>query len=121
MPARFCVASWDHSPADVGAVRRPFEMTDIARGTIVVASRDQVASDLAGETVLLSMKTARYYGLADVGARIWALVHDPISVSAIVETIMREYDVDPERCEADVVRFLEDLASQGLIEVRGGP
>ena len=96
-------------------------MPTITRGTIVVASPDQVASDLAGETVLLGMKTARYYGLADVGARIWALLRDPVSVSSICETIAREYDVAPERCEQDVLRFLEELADNGLIEVRGGP
>ena len=95
-------------------------MTNINRDTIVVFGRDQVASDLAGETVLLSLKTARYYGLADVGARIWALVQEPIPVSAICETIAREYDVAPERCEADVLHFLEELSSQGLIEVQGG-
>jgi len=89
--------------------------------TIVVASRSQVSSDLAGETVLLSMKTARYYGLADVGARIWSLLREPVSVAVICETIGREYDVAPERCEADVVRFLEDLAAHGLVEVAGGP
>lgn len=96
-------------------------MPTIGRNAIVVASPDQVASDLAGETVLLGMKTAKYYGLADVGARIWTLLRDPVSVSSICETIGREYDVAPERCEADVVRFLEDLANNGLIEVRGGP
>jgi hypothetical protein len=96
-------------------------MPDITRNTIVVASREQVASDLAGETVLLGLRTARYYGLADVGARIWELLRDPITVSAISETIAREYEVAPERCEADVLRFLEDLAEQELIEVRGGP
>ena len=95
-------------------------MPPIEPGTVVVASRDQVGSDLAGETVLLSMKTARYYGLADVGARIWSLVQDPISVSAICETISREYDVSPAQCHADVVPFLEQLDTHGLIEVRGG-
>ena len=96
-------------------------MTAITRSSIVVASRDQVASDLGGETVLLGLRTARYYGLADVGARIWELVREPISVSAISETIAREYEVSLERCEADVLRFLEELAEQELIEVRGGP
>jgi hypothetical protein len=95
-------------------------MTAIKPGTVVVASQDQVGSDLAGETVLLSMKTARYYGLADVGARIWSLVQSPVSVSEICRVIEREYDVAPDKCEADVVRFLEDLATHELIEVRSG-
>jgi len=95
-------------------------MPAITLSSIVVASRDQVASDLGGETVLLGLRTARYYGLADVGARIWELLREPISVSNVCETIAREYDVMPERCKADVLRFLEDLAEQELIEVRGG-
>jgi hypothetical protein len=96
-------------------------MTAITRTSIVVASRDQVGSDLGGETVLLGLKSARYYGLADVGARIWELLEAPIAVSKICETICREYDVAPDRCEADVIRFLDDLAENELVEVRGGP
>jgi hypothetical protein len=95
-------------------------MVDWSPNTIVVASNDQVSSDLAGETVLLSMKTAHYYGLADVGARIWSMVREPMSVSAICDSIAREYDVSPDRCQADVVRFLQELAQHGLVEVRGG-
>lgn len=96
-------------------------MTVITRTTIVVASRDQVGSDLGGETVLLGLKNAHYYGLANVGARIWGMLQQPVSASMICETIASEYDVAPDRCEADVTRFLEDLADHGLIEVHGGP
>ena len=95
-------------------------MSDWSPSTIVVASSDQVSSDMAGETVLLSMKTAHYYGLADVGARIWSLVREPVSVAAICDTIGREYDVSPDRCQADVLRFLQELAQHGLVEVNGG-
>lgn len=96
-------------------------MPAIEPRSVVVASRDQVGSDLAGETVLLSMKTARYYGLADVGARIWSLLQNPVSVSEISDVIAREYEVSREQCEADVMRFLEELVAHGLIEVRSGP
>jgi hypothetical protein len=94
-------------------------MTAITRNSVVVASRDQVASDLAGETVLLGLRTARYYGLQDVGARIWSLIQEPTKVSSIVATIATEYEVTPEQCEADVLKFLEDLATNGLAEVDG--
>ena len=95
-------------------------MPTISRGAMVVASPDQVASDLAGETVLLSMKTARYYGLADVGARIWSLLQSPVTVSEICRVVRSEYDVAPDTCQTDVGRFLEELATHELIEVRGG-
>ena len=86
----------------------------------VVASQDQVSSDLAGETVLLSMTTAHYYGFEGVGSRIWELVSEPIIVSDVCAAIAKEYEVAPERCEADVLDFLHTLADKGLIEVRGG-
>jgi hypothetical protein len=93
---------------------------DIRRDSIVVASPDQVSSDLAGETVLLSMASARYYGLEGIGSRIWELVGTPTRVADVCDAITAEYDVTPERCEADVLAFLRDLAAKELIEVRVG-
>ena len=96
----------------------PRDRRDITLETVVVASPDQVSSDLAGETVLLSMTSAQYYGLDGIGSRIWELVSTPVSVSEVCATIVGEYDVTPERCEADVLRFLGELALRKLIEVR---
>jgi len=98
----------------------PGENSEISRASIVVATKDQVSSDLAGETVVLSMQSAMYYGLDQVGSRVWELVREPIRVSDILDAIMNEYDVEPEQCEADVRAFLGELAAKGLIEVRDG-
>jgi hypothetical protein len=92
----------------------------LSTSSIVAASKDQVSSDLAGETILLSMQTAMYYGLDEVASRIWELVRAPIRVSEIRDAIAGEYDVDLERCEADVLKFLRELAAKGLIEVSAG-
>lgn len=94
--------------------------SEISTDSIVVATKDQVSSDLAGETVLLSMQSAMYYGLDEVASRIWELVREPTRVSEVRDAITREYDVDPERCEADVLAFLRELADKGLIEVADG-
>jgi len=96
----------------------PSDEREISTSSIVVASKDQVSSDLAGETVLLSMQSAMYYGLDQVGSRIWELVREPIRVSDLRDAIMREYDVEAESCEADVLAFLRELVANGLIEVR---
>lgn len=94
--------------------------TALSVHSTVVASPDQVSSDLAGETVLLSMTDAKYYGFSGVGSRIWELVQQPVMVSAVCAVITEEYDVSRELCEDDVLRFLRDLAARGLLEVRGG-
>jgi len=98
----------------------PEDNREISTSSIVVAAKDQVSSDLAGETVLLNMQSAMYYGLDQVGSRIWELVREPIRVSDLRDAITNEYDVEPERCEADVLGFLRELALKGLIEVRDG-
>ena len=93
---------------------------DISVTSIVAATRDQVSSDVGGETILLSMESAMYYGLDSVGARIWELLREPVRVSEIRDVIATEYDVEIERCESDVLAFLKELAAKGLIEVSGG-
>ena len=93
----------------------------ITATSVVVASKDQVSSDLAGETILLSLQTAKYYGLDQVGARVWELMQEPIRVAEICGAIGREYDVDPDQCEQDVIALLRELDAQELIEITNGP
>ena len=92
----------------------------ITLDSIVVASKDQVASDLAGEVILLSLTTAMYYGLNQVGARVWELVREPARVADVRDVIAREYDVEVQQAERDLLELLRQLAGAGLIEVRDG-
>ena len=85
---------------------------------LVCASDRQVSSDLTGETVLLSLDTARYFGLPGVGARIWHLLQAPVQISEVCSVIADEYEVNPRQCEADTLGFLRQLLAKGLIEVR---
>jgi hypothetical protein len=90
----------------------------ISNQSIVVAAKDQVSCDLAGEAAILNIKNGVYYGLDPVGARIWNLLQEPCAVADIQNTITGEYDVEPERCARDLVGLLEKLLAEGLIEVK---
>ncbi len=89
--------------------------------SVVVAAKDLLSCDLAGEAAILNTKSGVYYGLDPVGARIWNLIQQPRRVDEVRETLVGEYDVEPERCESDLVVLLEKLLAEGLIEVREGP
>jgi hypothetical protein len=89
----------------------------ISNSAIVVATKEQVSSDLAGEAVILNLKNGMYYGLDAIGSRIWAMLQTPQSVAALREAIVAEYDVDAERCERDLLALLNNLAAAQLIEV----
>src|SRR4051812_27785168 len=92
-------------------------MTMLADDDIVTRHPDQVSADLNGEAVVLTLPAGVYYGMNNVGARVWELVREPRRVSVICEVIVSEFAVDPSACHADVVSFLEHLRAEGLIDV----
>lgn len=67
--------------------------------------------------MVLDLDVGTYYGMNEVGARIWALIEEPVPISSVVSQIMEEFDVEHDRCEASVLRFLERLAGEDLIRV----
>ena len=90
----------------------------VSGSSTVVAAKDQVSSDLGGEVAILDLKAGMYYGLDAVGARIWSLIEEPRTVNEIRDILLKEYDVEPERCERDLLALLRRLADEGLVEVR---
>jgi len=90
----------------------------VSEDSIVVAATDQVSSDLGGEVAILELTSGVYYGLNEVGARVWELVQEPVAVSEVRAAIVEEYEVEPARAERDVLALLHRLAHEGLIEVR---
>jgi hypothetical protein len=86
--------------------------------SVVVASTDQVSCPLGEESAILNLKNSVYYGLDPVGARVWTLLKEAKSVSALRDTLLEEYDVEAERCERDLLELLEKMRGEGLIEVQ---
>ena len=85
---------------------------------MVVVSQDQVSCDLSGESAILNLKAGIYYGLNEVGTRIWKLIQEPRRVGEIRDAILEDYEVEPDRCEADILSLLQELLDNGLIEVK---
>jgi hypothetical protein len=86
----------------------------------VVVAGDQVSSDLGGEVAILHLNAGVYYGLEAVGARIWSLIQEPRTVEEIRDILASEYEVEPDRCESDLIALLQRLADEGLIEAKDG-
>jgi len=107
------VAYLCHGEDGVSVVKRALSVS-----SIVVATKDQVSSDLAGEVAILHLNAGTYYGLDAMGARIWGLIQKPRTVGEIREVLVSEYEVEPARCESDLIALLQRLADEELIEVR---
>jgi hypothetical protein len=87
----------------------------ITPSSIVVASKDQISCDLAGEAAILDLKNGIYFGLDEVGATVWSLLAQPRKVGEIQDALLERFDVDAERCGRDLLGLLDDLMSRGLI------
>ena len=85
----------------------------------VLQSKDQLSCDLAGEAALLNMKTGLYYCLNPMGAWIWNLIQQPKTLQELRDSLLKEYEVEPSRCESDLLSLIEQLEAEGLIEVKG--
>ena len=91
---------------------------NLTQSTTIVAASDQVSSELAGESVILNVKTGLYFGLNQVGASIWDKIQSPKTVEELCNAITDEYDVAPDLCMTDVQDLLREMMAADLIEVR---
>jgi Coenzyme PQQ synthesis protein D (PqqD) len=85
--------------------------------SIVRRIADQVSCDMAGEAIVLNLKSGVYFGMEQVAGLIWNLIEKPRTVGEIRDAIMKEYEVDSNTCEQDLKSFLDRLQAAGLIEI----
>jgi hypothetical protein len=91
----------------------------ISLKTTFVRRANLVETEIDGEVVMMSLERGNCYGLDNSAARIWKLLESPMSVAALLETLTREYAVEAENCQAEVLGFLEQLQAENLIEIVG--
>jgi hypothetical protein len=76
-----------------------------------------VVSTMHGtRTVLLDSRSGHYFGLDEVGSRIWNLAEAGFDPPTIAEKLAQEYDAPPERLQQDVVDFINGLRDSRLLE-----
>ena len=78
---------------------------------------DVLFRDLGGEAVVLNLKTGKYYGLDEVGTRMWALLTQHGQVAPAYQALLDEYDVTAEQLRPDFFHFIDELAAHGLLNV----
>ncbi|MFB2896974.1 PqqD family protein [Aerosakkonemataceae cyanobacterium BLCC-F50] len=83
----------------------------------VSVPEDVLIRELDGESVILNLKSERYFGLDEVGTRMWEVLSTSETIAAAYQTLLSEYDVVPEQLETDLSNLLQQLVEHGLINV----
>jgi hypothetical protein len=78
---------------------------------------DVLISNVENESVLLNLKTERYFGLDEIGTRFFSFLTSSNDIQTAYEALLEEYDVEPEVLRHDLIELLETLSAQGLITV----
>lgn len=76
--------------------------------------------ELDGESVLLNLQSERYFGLDEVGTRMWVALSRSESIQTAYEDLLSEYDVDAKLLHQDLESLIDKLVEHGLVEVSSG-
>jgi hypothetical protein len=92
-------------------------LKDIRDDAVVSHAAGMVAADLDRKKVMMSIESGKYYGLDEIGTRIWELIEKQHTVRELVLELVKEYEVDDVTCRRDLLAFLNKLYDQGLIDI----
>ena len=84
--------------------------------TLYVVSDGQITSQLGDESIILELNEGIYYGLDQIGTRVWELLQAPRSIRQICEAIRQDYDVSTDACIEAVAALVADLEARTLVK-----
>ena len=90
---------------------------DITLDSTIQRKIDVLTSDLDGEKVMMSIEKGEYYGLGKTGTFIWDNIENPIKIKDIIDLITENYNINKNKCFADIAPFIMDLIEKELIVV----
>ena len=81
----------------------------------VTLSPEALSQEVSGETVILDLQSEAYFGLNEVGTRIWQLMQEHDKLQTVFDIMVEEFDVVPEQLELDIRNFCDELVKSGLV------
>jgi hypothetical protein len=69
------------------------------------------------EVIILGLETDQYYSLNAVGARLWQLLEQDLTLQEMHAVLLVEYEVAPDVLWEDLTRLIEALAAEHLIAI----
>lgn len=86
---------------------------------IGVAVPEQVlVRQLDDEIVILDLASESYFGLDEVGTAMWNEVTAVESIEHAYQSLLEQFDVEPETLRTDLQALLQQLIEKKLLEVR---
>jgi len=92
-------------------------MQDLSTDTQLKQNPSICSREFDGETVMMNESLENYFGLDEIGTRIWQLLKEQLSLTELCQKLTEEYDVEPKQCLADITPFIEELLKDNMLVV----
>lgn len=73
--------------------------------------------EIGGEGVILDLATSTYFGLDEVGVRLWQLLQTNPNLQGACDALLSEYEVESAQLEQDLLKLVTQLCEAGLAKV----
>ena len=80
-------------------------------------STEALSQEVNGETVILDLKSESYFGLDEVGTRIWQLLQEHGDVQKTFDVMLDEFDVEEDQLKNDMGALLDEMLEKGLLHI----
>jgi hypothetical protein len=78
---------------------------------------DVLDTEIDKETVMMDINKGRYFRLNEMGTRIWTELAQPVVIGDLCDRLTAEFNAPPEQCREEVLDFLGNLLSRGMLQI----
>ena len=79
---------------------------------------DVIHEVIDGEAVLVNLKNGKYYSTDKVGASVWTLIEQGLSVGQIIDDIQMRYNGNKDTITQSILQLITQLQTETLIVTR---
>jgi len=83
--------------------------------TLISRSTGLMVAPVRDETVMMEIKSGRYYGLDDIGSEIWRRLESPCKFGELVGGLAADFDADRAVIAEDVRELLSIMAEHNVV------
>jgi hypothetical protein len=92
-------------------------MSPLLPTTLITRVEGLLATEVDGETVLLHVEQAQFYGLARTAHAIWLQLETPRTFEQLCGSLGQRYAGSADAIAADMRRFVEKMAANALVKL----
>ena len=90
-------------------------MTELDINSRLTRNPELITADMDGDTVMMNIANGKYFGINEVGSRVWELLESPVSVADLCRHIAAEFEVDDSRCRSDLLKLLAEMLEHDVV------